>query len=87
MRMEQQVRDYILENYLFTDDPAALDSTASFLETETLDSTGFMEVIFFLEDTFGIEVEEDEMTPENLDSVDNIVGFVTRKRQNVTASQ
>lgn len=80
MSIEQQVRDYILENYLFTDDQAALNNADSFLETGILDSTGILEVIYFIEEDFGIKVEDDEMIPENLDSVDHIVAFVSRKQ-------
>lgn len=80
MSIEQQVRDYILENYLFTDDQSALNNADSFLETGILDSTGILEVIYFIEEDFGIKVEDDEMVPENLDSVDHIVAFVNRKQ-------
>lgn len=80
MSTEQQIRNYILENYLFTDDQSALSSEDSFMEKGIIDSTGIMEVIFFLEDEFGITVDDEEMVPENLDSVNNIVAFVNRKR-------
>lgn len=80
MSVEQQVRDYILENYLFTDDQAALNNADSFLETGILDSTGILEVIYFIEEDFDIKVEDDEMIPENLDSVEHIVDFVSRKQ-------
>ena len=80
MSVEQQVRDYILENYLFTDDESALNNTDSFLETGILDSTGILEVIYFIEEDFGIKVEDEEMIPENLDSVDRIAAFVKRKQ-------
>jgi len=79
MSVEQQVRDYILENYLFTDDQSALGNSDSFLEKGILDSTGILEVIYFIEEEFGVKVDDDEMVPENLDSVDNIVAFVDRK--------
>ena len=81
MSVEQQVRDYILENYLFTDDQSALNNGDSFLETGILDSTGILEVIYFIEEDFGIKVEDEEMIPENLDSVDRIVAFIGRKQQ------
>jgi len=80
MAVEQIVRDYILENYLFTDDQSALSSSDSFLEKGIIDSTGILEVIHFLEDEFGIRVEDEEMIPENLDSVNNIVAFVANKQ-------
>ncbi|MBT3045837.1 MAG: acyl carrier protein [gamma proteobacterium symbiont of Ctena orbiculata] len=81
MSTEATIRNYILENYLFTDDQSALNSTDSFLDKGILDSTGILEVIYFLEDEFGIKVEDTEMVPENLDSVDNIVSFIAKKRQ------
>lgn len=80
MSVEQQVREYILENYLFTDDQSALNNGDSFLETGILDSTGILEVIHFIEEDFGITVEDEEMVPENLDSVERIVAFVGRKQ-------
>ncbi|MEJ2611904.1 MAG: acyl carrier protein [Candidatus Thiodiazotropha sp.] len=76
---EAQIRTYILENYLFTDDQSALDSADSFLDKGILDSTGILEVIYFLEEEFNIKVEDTEMIPENLDSVNNIVAFIEKK--------
>jgi acyl carrier protein len=79
MSIEKKVRGYILENYLFTDDQSVLSSEESFLDKGVIDSTGILEVISFLEGEFGIKVEDDEMMPENLDSVKNIVLFVNAK--------
>jgi acyl carrier protein len=81
MSVEQKIRNYILDNYLFTDDDSALVNSDSFLEKGVLDSTGILEVIFFIEDEFGVKVEDEEMVPENLDSVDNITGFIGRKQE------
>ena len=80
MAIEQQLRDYILENFLFTDDQSALNSEDSFLEKGIIDSTGILEVIYFIEDEFSIKINDEEMLPENLDSVKNIVNFVTQKQ-------
>ena len=80
MSLEDKIRKYILENFLFTDDASALDSNDSFLEQGILDSTGILEVIMFLEEEFDVKVQEDEMIPENLDSVLNLVNFVKRKQ-------
>lgn len=80
MSVEQTVRNYILENYLFTDDQNALSNDDSFLEKGIIDSTGIMEVIFFLESEFGITVDDEDMVPENLDSVNNLTAFINRKR-------
>ena len=80
MSVEQKLRDFILENYLFTDDQSALNNSDSFLEQGIIDSTGIMEVIFFIEEQFGISVEDEEMIPENLDSIDNLVKFIGTKQ-------
>lgn len=74
------IRMFILQNYLFTEDQSALSDDASFLESGIVDSTGMMEVIFFLEESWGIKVEDEEMIPENLDSVSNLVAFLKRKQ-------
>lgn len=79
MSIEDKVKEYILENYLFTDDMSALGNDDSFIEKGIIDSTGILEVIFFLEETFGLAVEDDEMVPENFDSVNNIATFVNKK--------
>jgi acyl carrier protein len=79
MTAENKIRNYILENYLFTDDQSALVNGDSFLDKGILDSTGILEVIYFLEDDFGIKIEDEEMIPENLDSVNNILSFLKRK--------
>lgn len=80
MSIEQTVRTFILENFLFTTDTSALNVNESFLEKGIIDSTGMMEVIYFLEDKFAIRIDDAEMIPENLDSVSNIVRFVERKK-------
>lgn len=79
MSVESRVRDYILENYLFTNDQSMLNSDDSFLQKNILDSTGMLEVIYFLEDEFGVKVQDEEMVPENLDSVNRIVAFMGKK--------
>jgi acyl carrier protein len=78
--MKDTIRQYILSNLLFTDDESALQDSESFLDGGIIDSTGVMEIILFIEDTFGIKVNDDEMLPVNLDSVDNLVAFIKRKQ-------
>ncbi len=80
MAAATKIRAYILENYLFTDDETALDDDESLIERGIIDSTGIMEVIFFLEQEFGVRVDDEDMVPENLDSVRRIAAFVERKR-------
>lgn len=78
--MVETVRKYILHNFLFTDDESVLSNRESLIQKGVIDSTGALEVINFLEDTFGIRVEDAEMVPENLDSVDCIVQYVWSKQ-------
>ncbi len=80
MSVESKIREWVLENYLFTEDPKALKNDDSFLDKGIIDSTGILEVIAYIEECFEVEVEDDEMVPENLDSVDNIVAYVARKQ-------
>ncbi len=78
--LSKQVREYIVENFMIGQDESELTNNQSFLETGLLDSTGILEVIGFLEETFEFDVEDEEMIPENLDSVDNLVGYINRKK-------
>ncbi|MBE7558182.1 acyl carrier protein [bacterium] len=74
----EEVRAFVVENFLFGDG-AALDDDASFLGTSVVDSTGILELVKFLEDSYGISVEDDELVPENLDSVNRIGVYLERK--------
>jgi acyl carrier protein len=80
MPAAEQVRQYILENFLFSTDTSLLGEDESFLERGLIDSTGMLEVILFLEESFGVKVADDEMVPENLDSVNRIAAFIERKK-------
>lgn len=80
MSIEKSVRDYILDNFLFTDDQSALGNDDSFLEKGIIDSTGILELIAFMEEEFELVVDEEEMIPENLDSVNRITSFIGGKQ-------
>jgi len=77
-QVEAKVRGYILENLLFTSDGSELANDASLLERSIIDSTGVLEIVLFLEEEFGVKINESDMVPENFDSVNNIVRFVLR---------
>ncbi len=85
MHIESKVRQFILRDYLFTDDQAALKNDDSFMNGGILDSTGILEMIMFLSEQFGIIVEDDEMVPENLDSVSRVTAYVRRKSATAAA--
>lgn len=73
------LRRFIGENFMFQDDLQSVSDDASFLENGIIDSTGVLELVCFLENTFGIEVADEEMLPENLDSIRAVSAYVTRK--------
>ena len=73
-----EVRAFIVENFLFGDSSCLKDDT-SFLQERIIDSTGILEIITFLEEQFSITINDDELLPENLDSLNNIDAFLKRK--------
>lgn len=80
MTLKKEVKSFILRNYLFTEDDSALADDVSLMQQGVTDSTGILELIMHLEDTYAIKVADEDMVPENLDSVQSIVRFVERKR-------
>jgi acyl carrier protein len=76
--MEQEIRSYLVENFLLGEE-GELTSSDSLLESGVLDSTGVLELVAFLEERFGIAVENEDLVPDNLDSISNIGAFVRRK--------
>ena len=79
MALQQQIRDFVTTNF-YVPDPKALDDATSLLDHGIIDSTGVLEVIMFIESTFGVTVEDSEMLPENLDSIERIAAFVAKKQ-------
>ena len=80
MYMKKTIRKYILEHLLFTEDESTLQDDESFLNNGIIDSTGVMEIILFIEENFGFRVNDDEIMPANLDSVNNLTDFIQRKQ-------
>lgn len=79
-QIRNEIRQFIVGNFLFGNDHPTLTVDTSFLEAGVIDSTGILELISFVEKTYGITVEDGEMLPENLDSLGRISAFVLRKR-------
>ena len=73
-----RIRAFIVENFLFGSDDGFRDDI-SFLDDGIIDSTGILELVAFLEEEFDIIVEDEELVPENLDSIDNVVAFLEIK--------
>lgn len=76
--IEKAVREFVIKNFLFEEN-GTLTTETSFLDNGIIDSTGVLELITFIEETYGIKFENHEVVPEHLDSIQNIASFVERK--------
>jgi len=79
MTIEEQIRKYVAENFLFSDDGSQLPDDVSFLEEGIVDSTGVLELVMFVEDTFNVAVKDEEIVPDNFDSVARLAAYIRRK--------
>ena len=84
VELQEQIRSFIAERFLF-DKGAPIDAGQSLMKAGILDSTGAMELVMFLESSFGIKVEDAEIVPANLDTVQALAAFVARKKSEVAA--
>ncbi len=75
---KSKIRAFIIENFLFGNDDGLQDET-SFLEEGIIDSTGVLELVNFIEEEFDITVDDEELIPENLDSINNAAEYLERK--------
>lgn len=78
--IETTLRGFIAENFLYGDDASGLAADRSLIEEGLIDSTGVLELVSFLEEQFGVSVADNEIVPENLDSIQAIVRFVSSKQ-------
>ena len=85
MTTHDQIRAFIIENFLFGDETVMPDNAASLIENEVIDSTAVLELVSFIEETFSVSVADAEIVPANLDSVDAIAAYVAGKTVNVAA--
>lgn len=73
-----KVREFVVENFLFGDGESLKDDT-SFMEAGIIDSTGVLELIMFLEETYMIKIEDNELVPENFDNLQNVARYLGKK--------
>ena len=83
--LEQEVRGFIVENFLFGQVDNGLQDSDSLLERGIIDSTGVLEIVSFLEENYELQVEDEELIPENLDSITNVIDYILRKRSRISA--
>lgn len=80
MVMEEKLRTFIQNNFLLGDKNRAIKEDESFLQNGIIDSTGVLELVNFIEETYKIKVEDEELVPENLDSIQNLITYIQRKQ-------
>ncbi len=77
---KKQIRQFIVENFLFGDDSQPLPGDLSLVDNDLIDSTGVLELVCFLEERFGLKVADEDITPANLDTIDRIAEFIMRRK-------
>lgn len=80
MNIQETVKSFISENILFSDNGFPYDLNDSFLEKGIVDSMNVMEIVAFVEDTFGVTIKDSDIVPSNFDSIANITKFVESKK-------
>ena len=78
MQIENEIREFIMENFLW-DEEVNLSEEDSLLEKGIIDSTGVLELVAFIEETYSFKINDEELVPENLDSIKNILQFIQNK--------
>ncbi len=82
MRLKFEIRNFITENFLYGRKDNDFSDDVSFLEKGIIDSTGVLELVSFVEGTYGIFVEDEELVPDNFDSINKLSAFISKKKGN-----
>jgi acyl carrier protein len=80
-QITSSIKGFITHHFFFNSDSFKLSDTTSFIENGIIDSTGILELINFIQKEFKISVEDHEMLPENLDSLNSIADYIIRKNR------
>jgi acyl carrier protein len=78
--IENKLCQFLVENFILSEQLDELGGDDSFLDNGIIDSTGILELIFFVEEQFGIQVDTSEVLPENFDSINRLVAYIQRKQ-------
>lgn len=78
--VENKIRKFLAENFILSEQADQLGVSDSFLEKGIIDSTGILELVFFVEDQFNVQIDTAEVLPENFDSIDNLSAYIRRKQ-------
>jgi len=80
MNCANEIREFVVSNFLYGEAGLLKDDT-SFMQADILDSTGILELVTFLETKYNVKVANEEMLPENLDSIDKVAQFLAKKME------
>jgi len=86
MELTSQISKYVAENLLYVDEDFHFDNDTSFIGDGLIDSMGVMELLTYVQSVFDITVDQNEVTPDNFDSVNKLASFVRRKQGVMTYS-
>lgn len=75
----EKLRTFVVENFLFGQESLPFSDHDSLMEKGIIDSTGVLELVAFVEEKFGIKVDDTDLTPENLDSISNLLRYIRLK--------
>jgi acyl carrier protein len=81
MQSKSEIRNFIVENFLYGQDNGLGDDD-SFLQKGLMDSTGILELLSFIEEKYGISIDDEELIPDNFDSLNKLSAFITKKMGN-----
>ena len=85
--MKQALRKFITENFMFAMEDVQLSDSDSLVDKGLIDSTGILELVSFLEETYTIEIHDTELVQENLDSIDALSRFLETKINSVAKQE
>ena len=80
-KLRDTIKSFIIDNFMMGRNPQDLMDSDSLLNKGIIDSTGVLELVGFIEEKFGLQVDDEELVPENLDSVDNLINYIQRKKR------
>ena len=79
--IQSKIRQFLVENFVLSERIDELGFDESLMENEVVDSTGILELVFFVEDQFGIKIDTSEVLPENFDSINALATYIRRKQE------
>lgn len=82
MHLQSEIKRYIVDNFLYGQDDGNMNEDVSLLQRGIIDSTGVLELVSFVQEQYGITVTDDELVPDNFDSINKIADFISQKRKN-----